>query len=85
MNTNVKLLKLYYQNGKKQQGDFAISANKFYNLVKTEKIQCNQLEVKNFVVLATELEITKEVENKKKRFAVNYEDAKKMMMKEIEL
>jgi hypothetical protein len=85
MNTNLKLLKLYYQNGKKQSGDMAISANKFYNLVKSEKIQSNQLEVKNFVVLAAELEITKEAENKRKRFAVNYEEAKKMMMKEIEL
>ena len=79
---NLKLLKLYYQNGKKTIGDQAVSASKMLALVKTQKLQCNYQDIRNFVVLCTELDITKESSNNKKLFQVGYEQAKKLVMKD---
>lgn len=79
---NVKLLKLYYQGGKKSTGDLAMSASKLLALVKTQKIPCRYQDVSSFVVLCTELDIVKETDNKKKQFQVPYDQAKKLLMKD---
>jgi hypothetical protein len=82
LDLNLKLLKLYYQNGKKTVGDVAVSASKILALVKTQKLQCNYQDIRNFIVVCTELDITKEASNNKKLFQVTYDQAKKLMMKD---
>ena len=79
---NTKLLKLYYQGGKKNPGDSAMSASKLLALVKTQKMACNYQDIRNFVVLCTELDIVKESTNNKKIFQVPYDQAKKLIMKD---
>jgi hypothetical protein len=82
LDLNIKLLKLYYQGGKKNPGDPAMSASKLLALVKTQKIQCNYQDVRNFVVLCTEIDVIKEASNNKKIFQVPYDQAKKLIMKD---
>lgn len=82
LSLNAKLLKLYYQNGKKEVGDQALSLNKLMNLIAAQKIQCKQLEVRAFVSTCLELGITKEGDNSRKFFQVPYEEAKKLIMRD---
>jgi uncharacterized membrane protein YciS (DUF1049 family) len=56
---NLKLLKLYYQNGKKVVGDQTLSFNKFQSLVQAQKIDASQKDLKSFIVLCQELDIVK--------------------------
>lgn len=79
---NVKLLKLYYQGGKKSTNDTAMSASKLMAMVKTQRINCRYQDIRNFVVLCSELDIVREMDNKKKVFQVPYEEAKKLLMKD---
>ena len=76
---NLKLLKLYYQNGKKVIGDETLSFNKFRSLVQTQKIDCTQTELKSFVVLLQELDIIKQFRGKKKEFMLSYQQAKDLL------
>lgn len=82
---NLELLKLYYQNGKKQIGDQTISANKMILLVKNQKLICTQNDLKNFIVYCSELDIIKDNTNKTKKYEVSYVEAKKLIMKEAQL
>ena len=79
---NSKLLKLYYQNGKKDSGDQALSLSKLTNLVTAQKIQCKQLELRAFINTCLELGITREGDNKRKIFQMPYDDAKKLIVKD---
>lgn len=79
---NSKLLKLYYQNGKKQVNEDAPSYSKLYNLVTAQRIVCKQTELRAFVNTCVELGITKEGTNKKKIFQLPYEEAQKLIMKD---
>ena len=76
---NLKLLKLYYQNGKKVVGDQTLSFNKFQSLVQTQKIDASQKDLKTFIVLCQELDIVKEFRGKKKEFMINYQEAKDLL------
>jgi len=76
---NLKLLKLYYQNGKKVVGDQTLSFNKFQSLVQTQKIDASQKDLKTFVVLCQELDIIKEFRGKKKEFMMTYQEAKDLL------
>jgi hypothetical protein len=82
---NLTLLKLYYQNGKKQPGDPVLSLSKMLSLVKNQKVNCAQTEVKNFVVYCSELDITKEVRARRKEYQVDYATAKSLIEKELVL
>lgn len=82
LQSDLKLLKLYFQNGKKKSGDLALSNNKLISLVKNQKLYRTQTEIKSFIVLCIEIGITKELKNRKKEFQLNYEEAKKLIMKE---
>lgn len=82
MQTNLVLLKIYYQNGKKIKGDQTLSVNKLISLVKNQNINCAQYEIKDFVVLCAELGIVKETRSRRKEYQVDYEEARKMMMKD---
>lgn len=76
---NLKLLKLYYQNGKKVVGDQTLSFNKFQSLVQTQKIDASQKDLKTFIVLCQELDIIKEFRGKKKEFMMTYQEAKDLL------
>ena len=76
---NLKLLKLYYQNGKKVVGDQTLSFNKFQSLVQTQKIDASQKDLKTFVVLCQELDIIKEFRGRKKEFMITYQEAKDLL------
>lgn len=76
---NLKLLKLYYQNGKKAVGDQTLSFNKFQALVQTQKIECSQKDLRSFIVLCQELDIIKEFKGKKKEFMITYQQAKDLL------
>jgi len=73
---NLKLLKLYYQNGKKVAGDQTLSFNKFKSLAQTQKVDCSQADLKSFVILCQELDIVKEFRGRKKEFMISYTEAK---------
>ena len=76
---NLKLLKLYYQNGKKAVGDQTLPFSKFQSLVQTQKIDCSQKDLKSFVILCQELDIIKEFRGKKKEFMVTFQQAKDLL------
>ena len=73
---NLKLLKLYYQNGKKVAGDQTLSFNKFKSLAQNQKVDCSQTDLKSFVILCQELDIIKEFRGRKKEFMISYIEAK---------
>ncbi len=73
---NLKLLKLYYQNGKKVAGDQTLSFNKFKSLAQSQKVDCSQADLKSFVTLCQELDIVKEFRGRKKEFMISYTEAK---------
>ena len=79
---NTKLLKLYYQGGKKNPNDQAMSTSKLTTAVVTQKVPCKRIDVQAFVTTCLELGITREGENKRKYFQVPYDEAKKMIMKD---
>jgi hypothetical protein len=76
---NLKLLKLYYQNGKKVVGDQTLSFNKFQSLVQTQKIDASQKDLKTFIVLCQELDVIKEFRGRKKEFMITYQEAKDLL------
>jgi hypothetical protein len=76
---NLKLLKLYYQNGKKIVGDQTLSFGKFQSLAQNQKVDCSQKELKSFIVLCQELDIIKEFRGRKKQFMIPYQEAKDLL------
>jgi hypothetical protein len=85
MELNLTLLKLYYQNGKKNAGDLALSANKMISLTKNQKVNCTQNEIRNFIILCTELDIVKETRSKKKEYQISFDEARKLIQKDLVL
>lgn len=75
----LKLLKLYYQNGKKEVGDFTLSFSKFKTLVETQGINCSQKELKNFITFCQELDIIRDYKSRKKEFVLSYQQAKELI------
>jgi hypothetical protein len=75
---NLKLLKLFYQNGRKKEQDSTLSKSKLIALVSTSKIPCNQTDINNFIVLCSELEITSG-NKRSKIYNMNYEKAKELL------
>jgi hypothetical protein len=82
---NLKLLKLYYQNGKKTAGDPILSLNKFKTIVQIQKINCLQKDIKAFTTLCQELDIVKDAGGRKKELAIPYEEAKQLLENQEEL
>jgi len=76
---NLKLLKLYYQNGKKIAGDQTLSFSKFESLAQNQKVDCSQKELKSFIVLCQELDVIKEFRGRKKQFMSPYQEAKNLL------
>ena len=82
---NLKLLKLYYQNGKKASGDPVLSFNKFKTIVQIQKVNCSQKDIKAFTILCQELDIVKDASGRKKELALPYEEAKQLLENQEEL
>lgn len=76
---SLKLLRLYYQNGKKLAGDPTLSFSKFQSLVQTQGLYCSQKDLKAFTTLCQELEITRETRGRRKELTMSYEQAKKLI------
>ena len=79
LDLNLRLLKLYYQNGKKIVGDPVLSYNKFRSLVEAQKINCSQKEIKSFITLCQELDITKSQRSRQYEYMMNYQQAKELL------
>ena len=79
LDLNLKLLKLYYQNGKKVIGDETLSYNKFKSLVDAQKVICTQKDLKSFIILCQELDLVKNYKGKRKEIMVNYQQAKEII------
>jgi ABC-type multidrug transport system fused ATPase/permease subunit len=75
---NLRLLKLYYQNGRKKEQDSSIPRSKLIALANSSKIQCNQKDIDSFIVLCSELEIVTG-ERRKKVYNMSYEKAKHLI------
>lgn len=74
---NLQLLKLYYQNGRKKEGDPVISKNKFKSLLRSANIDAKLKDVDTFVSLCTELEIVRGMRTK--QLNLSYEKAKEII------
>ena len=72
---NLNLLKLYYQNGRKKEGDSVLSRSKLISLVRASKLNISQTDINAFIALCSELEITSG-SRRKKAYNMNYEKAK---------
>lgn len=75
---NLRLLKLFYQNGRKKEQDLTISKSKMISLANTSKISANQKEINDFLALCSELEITSGT-RRKKVYNISYEKAKELL------
>jgi len=75
---HLRLLKLYYQNGRKKEQDPVVSRTKLIALVSSSKIPCNQTDINNFISLCSELEITTG-NRRKKVYNMSYEKAKGLL------
>ena len=75
---NLRLLKLYFQNGRKKEQDSSIPRAKLIALANSSKIQCNQKDIDSFIALCSELEIVTG-ERRRKVYNMSYEKAKHLI------
>ena len=75
---NLRLLKIFYQNGRKKEQDPIIAKSKLISLANTSKIPVNQKEITDFLALCSELEITSGTK-RKKVYNMSYEKAKGLL------
>ena len=78
LETNLRLLKLYYQNGRKKEQDSVLSKSKLIALASASKISCTQTDISNFISLCSELEITTGAK-RRKIYNTSYEKAKLLL------
>jgi hypothetical protein len=74
INLYIQLLKLYYQNGRKKDGDSVIAKTKFFSLVSAAKLGCTQKEMESFLNLCAELEVVVG-DKRKKVYNMEYAEA----------
>lgn len=79
LDLNLKLLKLYYQNGRKKDGDQTIAFSKLESLARNQKLNCYQKDIRDFIGLCTELDIVKTINKRTKEYAIPYEKAKELL------
>ena len=79
LDLNIKLLKLYYQNGRKKEGDQTIAFSKLESLARNQKLQCYQKDIRDFIGLCTELDIVKSINRRTKEYTIPYEKAKELL------
>jgi hypothetical protein len=78
LETNIRLLKLFYQNGRKKEQDPILAITKLTALAKANKIGITLGEIKTFITLCQELEIVTGT-RRKKVYNVSYEKAKQLI------
>ena len=78
INQHLQLLKLYYQNGRKKEGDQVVAKTKFISLVSAAKLGCTQKEIGDFINICSELEIIVE-DRRKKTYNMGYDKAYEMI------
>jgi hypothetical protein len=75
---NLKLLKLYYQNGRKKEQDPILAKTKFISLTNNAKINCSKKDIDGFIAMCNELEIVTG-SRRKKIYNLPYENAKELI------
>jgi len=75
---NLRLLKVFYQNGRKKEQDPIIAKSKLLSLVSSSKISVSQKEVNDFLALCSELEIISGT-FRKKVYNMSYQKAKELL------
>jgi len=78
LETNIRLLKLFYQNGRKKEQDPVLAYTKLVALAKVNKIGIGLADVKAFITLCQELEIVTGT-RRKKVYNVSYDKAKQLI------
>jgi hypothetical protein len=78
LETNIRLLKLFYQNGRKKEHGSILAYTKLAALAKVNKIDVGLADIKAFITLCQELEIVTGT-RRKKVYNVNYEKAKQLI------
>lgn len=71
----LKLLKLYFQNGRKKEQDVVMSRNKLISLARASKLSYSQKDINDFITLCGELEIVTGT-RRNKVYNMTYEKAK---------
>jgi hypothetical protein len=82
---NIKLLKIYYNNGKKNMGDLALPVNKLISIAKLQKLQVSSGEVADFINLCGELGIVETTKNRRKQYSMVFEEALRLIEKDDSL
>lgn len=72
---NLNLLKIYYHNGTKREGDPCPSNSRFGSLVRLQATDAKTADINNFLNLLVELQITQSKNKKQKLFQCNYQKA----------
>lgn len=75
---NLNLLKLYYQNGRKNEQDQVISRSKLIALARSAKLQFTNSDINSFIATCSELDIVTGTRNKKV-YNVEFEKAKSLI------
>jgi hypothetical protein len=78
LETNINLLKLYYQNGRKKESDPVIPANNLKILVNNSKLKYTQKDIINFLAICSELDITVGLK-RDKVYNMSFEKAKHLL------
>jgi hypothetical protein len=78
LDLNLKLLKLYYQNGRKKEQDPVLPKSKFTSLTNNAKINCSKKDIDSFIAMCGELEIVTG-SRRKRVYNVPYEKAKELL------
>lgn len=75
---NIKLLKLFYQKGRKKEGDITLTKNKLVSLVFSSKVNCSKKDIDNFITLCIELDV---ITNSKrnKTYLLSYDKAYELL------
>lgn len=76
---NLQLLKIYYHNGTKRDGDVCPPTSKFTSLAKTQVPDIRTQDITNFLNLLSELQVTQTKNKKNKTFTVSYDKAMQLI------
>lgn len=79
LQNNLALLKIYFHNGTRRDGDPCPSNSKFTSLVKLQGLDVRTQDITNFLNLLNELQIIQLKNKKNKIFAVSYEKALELL------
>ena len=79
LTTNLSLLKVYYHNGTKREGDPCPPNTRFHSLVKLQGLDVRLHDVTSFLDLLQELQIIQSKSKKNKVFVCSYQKAVELM------